>query len=181
MLGFAFQTSRNATQHYCQALLDCAWPPAAVILKEANGKATRRTKINATLMLTCHGSRRRRMGIAHPNLTKQTEFATEASNPPTTIAHPSTWSPSSIQATFLVHIHSDLDVPGVDPWRYGRPAKHQPRIHRQSIPRRWIWISLILGACMSEAARTHDPSDDYKKLILALWLLQPAKQRNSGM
>lgn len=169
MLGFAFQTSRNATQHYCQALMDCAWPPAAALSKEANGKATKRTKFNATLMLTCHESRRRRIGIAHPNLTSQTEFATEAFNQPTTIAHPSTWSPSSIQATTLVQTQSDFDVPGVDPWRHGRSARHQPRNHRQSIPRNWTWIGLILDCCMFEAARTHDPSDDHKRTIPALW------------
>lgn len=169
MLGFTFQTSRNATQYSRQALLECAWPPAAAISKEANGKAARRTKSNATLMLTCHGSRRRRIGIAHANLTTQTEFATEASNQPTTTAHPSTWSPSSTQATTLVHTHPDLDVPGVDPWRHGRPARHQPRNHRQSIPRKWIWIGLILDASMFEAARTHDRSDDHKRTIPALW------------
>lgn len=103
---------------------------------------------------------------------------TEASNQPTTIAHPSTWSPSSIQAASLVHTYSDRGVSGVDPWRHGRPAKYQPKNHRQSILRRWIWIGLILNLCMFEATCTHDPSEDHKITTLALWPTKPAGIRS---
>lgn len=164
LLGLTFQKRDTALLSGLHGpRIDSQWlRMLSAILKEANEEDAIKTKLNATLeVFECRGIRRRRICISSVNSTRPLEAATEVSDQPTAASYPATWSLNvDFRVRIWYKITSNFDVPGVGPWRHGRPQYHQPRIHRQHIPRQWFWTGTSIDAFLMKHAsctrnRTH--------------------------